>query len=459
MFLKRDIEQNLFEWKTKGNRKPLIIRGARQVGKTTLVHHFSKSYKNYIHLNLEKPSDKKIFEQGRDIKTITESLFLRKNISLSDSASTLLFLDEVQESTKAIALLRYFYEEFPSLHVIAAGSLLEFSLRHIKNFPVGRVEFIYLHPMNFCEFLNAGGYTELLNHLNKIPVAEAAHSLLLELFNTYTIVGGMPEIVKLFMENRSFSALPVVYESLWESFLSDVEKYAHNESERKVIKHIFSTAHLYVDQRIKFQNFGNSSYRSREVGESFRVLDDAKLIQLIYPTTDISPPLKSDNRKSPRIQFLDTGLLNHNLNIQADMLNMYDLSNAYKGAIIPHIIMQELISVQHNAYKKPKFWVRDKTQSSAEVDLLMVAGDKAIPVEIKSGPTGKLRSLHQFIDRSSHPYAVRIFANSFRIEQHKTPGGKEFLLMNLPYYLGTRLGEYIEFFTSEFPPGYSQPRV
>ena len=163
------------------------------------------------------------------------------------------------------------------------------------------------------------------------------------------------------------------------------------------------------------------------------------------------------------MQFLDTGLLNHSLNIQADMLNMPDLSNAFKGAIIPHIIVQEIISLQHLSYKKPKFWVRDKTQSSAEVDLLIVSGNKTFPVEIKSGPTGKLRSLHQFIERSSHPFAVRIYASPFRVEQHKTPGGKDFLLMNLPYYLGGKLTEYLKFFTflngetSSFPRNLKLP--
>jgi uncharacterized protein len=450
MIFKRDIEQNLYEWKGKGNRKPLIIRGARQVGKTTLVNQFAKTYKNYIDLNLEKSSDKDIFEQGKDLKTITESLFLRNNISFKDAENTLLFIDEIQESPRAIGLLRYFYEEFPSLHVIAAGSLIEFAFRHIKNFPVGRVEFAYLFPFNFGEFLLAGGYTELLRQLQKIPVADAAHPLLLELFNTYAVLGGMPEIVSFFLAKGSFSDLPVVYESLWESFRSDVEKYAQNDTERKVIKHIISTAHLYIDQRIKFQNFGNSSYRSREVGEAFRQLDAAKLIQLIYPTTDTSLPLRADIKKSPRLQFLDTGLLNHNLRIQADMLYLKDLSFAYKGSIIPHLIIQEIMSLQIFSYYKPHFWVREKTQSSAEVDLVIVSGEKAVPVEIKSGPTGTLRSLHQFIEHSSHPYAVRIYANYFKIERHKTPGGKEFLLMNLPYYLGTQLRKYVDYFVSEF---------
>jgi uncharacterized protein len=450
MFFKRDIEKSLYEWKGKENRKPLIIRGARQVGKTTLINQFAKTYKNYIYLNLEKPVDKDIFEQGKDLKTITESLFLRKNISIDDSVNTLLFIDEIQESSRAIGLLRYFYEDFPSLHVIAAGSLIEFAFRHIKNFPVGRVEFAYLFPFNFGEFLLAGGNTELLRHLQKIPVSEAAHPLLLDLFKIYAILGGMPEIVRLFITKDSFTDLPVVYESLWESFRSDVEKYAQNDTERKVIKHIISTAHLFVDQRIKFQNFGNSPYRSREVGEAFRQLDAAKLIQLIYPTTDVSLPIRADIKKSPRVQFLDNGLLNHNLGIQADMLNMDDLNYAYKGSIIPHIIIQEIISLQNFSYHKPHFWVREKTQSSAEVDLVIVSGDKAVPVEIKSGPTGTLRSLHQFIERSPHPYAVRIYANSFKVERHKTPGGREFLLMNIPYYLGTQLRKYIDYFVSEF---------
>ncbi|MDD4217728.1 MAG: DUF4143 domain-containing protein, partial [Bacteroidales bacterium] len=198
------------------------------------------------------------------------------------------------------------------------------------------------------------------------------------------------------------------------------------------------------------QNFGNSNYRSREVGEAFRSLNDAKIIQLVYPTTSITPPVIPDLKKSPRLQFLDIGILNHELNIQADMLAFDDFSELYKGALIPQLIFQELLSRNVNTYKKPIFWVREKTQASAEVDLIIPYKDMLIPVEIKSGSTGSLKSLHQFIDRTDHPYAVRMYAGKFVVENAVTPAGKPYLLMNLPYYLGTMLKLYIEYFINNF---------
>jgi len=148
-------------------------------------------------------------------------------------------------------------------------------------------------------------------------------------------------------------------------------------------------------------------------------------------------------RKSPRFQFLDTGLVNHALGIQAQMLDVTDLSDMFKGAIIPHIITQELISLNTISYHKPNFWVREKKQSQAEVDLVFTYRDKVIPIEIKSGLAGKLRSLHQFVDQCDHPYAVRVYGGEYSIEKTKTPGGKPYILMNLPYYLGTRIPEYV----------------
>lgn len=450
MVFHRALEQYLKEWKLSAGRKPLILRGARQVGKTTLVNQFALSYKHAILLNLEKAADSAYFQDYDEVKTIVESLFLSHNISTDAIGETLLFIDEIQESPKAIQLLRYFYEEFPTLHVIAAGSLLEFAMRKVKSFPVGRVEYVYLHPLNFTEYLEAIGHQAALEQMNSLPVKPFAHPILLDLFNRYAIIGGMPEAVSVFIAKDSLTDLPKVYESIWSTYQNDVEKYTSNDSERNVIKHIMATAHLYVDQRIKFQNFGKSNYRSREVGEAMRNLDDAKIIQLIYPTTDVDIPVKPDLRKSPRLQFLDTGLINHALGIQADMLGFKDLSKSYKGAVIPHLITQELISLNTINSKKPNFWIREKNQSSSEVDLVYSYRDKIIPIEIKSGATGTLRSLHQFVERSDHPYAVRMYAGEFNAEKTQTQGGKPYLLMNIPYYLGTKIPEYIEYFVHNY---------
>jgi uncharacterized protein len=450
MIYNRTIEKSLIEWKNRSNRKPLVIRGARQVGKTTLIRNFSESYDHRIMLNLELASDLEYFLNYKEIKPLLESLFLSRNIPISALNHTLLFIDEIQESPEAIQMLRYMYEEFPELHVISAGSLLEFAMRKVKSFPVGRVEFMYLHPLNFLEYLAAIGHQTALEQLYKTPLDAFAHNTLLDLFNRYAILGGMPEVLKTYLETKSITELPTVYESIWGTFKNDVEKYASNETERKVIKHIVSTAHHYLDQRIKFHNFGQSNYRSREVGEAFRNLDDARIIQLIYPTTDIEVPIKGDLRKSPRLQFLDTGLINHELGIQAEMLAFSDLTNAYKGAIIPHLVTQEIISLNTNRSNKPHFWIRDKKQSSAEVDIVYGFKDKIIPIEVKSGKTGTLRSLHQFIDRCSHPYAIRMYAGEFKIIRSTTPGGKSYYLMNMPYYLGTRLPEYIKYFVESY---------
>ena len=446
----RKASANLLEWKNRPGRKPLIIRGARQVGKTTLVKEFARSYKYTILLNLERSSDLDFFNQFTQVKVLLESLFLTNNISIGSINETLLFIDEVQESPMAIQMLRYFYEDFPDLHVIAAGSLLEFAMKEVKSFPVGRVQYLYLYPMNFREYLEAIDHQAALDQIDKIPYDSFAHKILLNLFNQYAIIGGMPEVINHFIEKDSLTELPGVYESIWGTYRNDVEKYASNETERKVIKHIMSTAHLYVDKRIKFQNFGQSNYRSREVGEAFRTLNDAKVIRLIYPTTDVEIPVKPDLRKSPRLQFLDTGLINNELGIQAEMLAFTDLSKSHKGAIIPHLITQELISLLTSFKRMPHFWIRDKRQSSSEVDLVYTFQDKVIPVEIKSGKDGTLRSLHQFIDRSIHPYAVRIYAGEFKINKTRTPGGTPYLLMNLPYFLGTKIPDYIQFFVSNY---------
>ncbi len=420
------------------------------MGKTTLVNRFAESFKYFISLNLEKPEERSLFTRFKDVKTFIDSILISRRITYQSLNETLLFIDEVQESPEAIGMLRYFYEELPQLNVIAAGSLLEFSLKNIRSFPVGRVEYLYLHPLNFEEYLNAMDHRQAVEQLNAIPIKPSAHHVLLDIFNRYAIIGGMPEIVRVYLNEHNLTELPGIYESIWGTYQKDVEKYSRNRTEKQVIKHILSCAHYYVDRRIKFQNFGNSNYRSREVGKAMRSLDAALVIRLIYPTTDIGIPIRSDLKKSPRLQFLDTGIVNYSLGIQADMLAIQDLSNAYKGAIIPHLVNQELVSLNEFRYRKPNFWVSERANASSEVDLVYSCQAKVIPVEIKSGSAGKLRSLHQFIERTDHPYAIRLYAGEFRIDRARTPGGVEYLLMNLPYYLGTKIPEYAEYFVNNY---------
>lgn len=443
----RHLYSELLKWKANPNRKPLIIRGARQVGKTTLVRQFAKSYRHFISLNLERPTDLNYFNQFTDAQKITDALLTANNITSNQKTETLLFIDEIQESPSAMALLRYFYEDEPELHVIAAGSLLEHVMKHVQQFPVGRVSYLYLHALNFTEYLEAKKQSGALGAMQQVPIVQHHQALLLDLFHEYAIVGGMPEVVATYLATGSVADLQQVYESIWATYKNDVEKYATSQAAARVIKHVINTAHLYLDERIAFQNFGNSNYKSREVGEALRNLHDARVIQLIYPTTSLVPPLKPDLKKAPRLQFLDTGLVNYALGIQAQLIPIADLSTAYKGALIPHLIAQELQSLSLTKSETPHFWVRQKANSSAEVDLVVPHGSMLLPVEIKSGMAGTLKSLHQFIEQAPHPYAVRIYGGTFCIEQQYTPGTKKpYWLMNLPYYLGSQLPKYLDYF-------------
>jgi len=447
MIIQRKAYRKLLEWKASQHRKPLLLRGARQVGKTTLVKQFAGEFANFIELNLERDADRKLF-QIDDIEKILNAAYLLKGL-LPNDKPTLLFIDEIQESPKAIQLLRYFYEEKPELYVIAAGSLLEFALKEVPSFPVGRIEYFYIHPLNFDEYLRAIKHNRAIDVLKIIPLPDYAHNIMLNLFHNYAIIGGMPEIVASYIEDKNIAALSKTYSRLWQAYKDDVEKYARNDTDRKIIRHVIETAPNETD-RIKFEGFGKSNYRSREVGEALRALDLSKIIRLIYPTTSQEPPITTDYKKRPRLQFLDTGMLNQILLLQAEMIGLNDLDDLYRGKIIEHLVYQELISIHDETAYKPHFWVREERDSNSEVDLVYRYGKYIIPLEIKSGKQGRLRSLHQFVERSNHPYAVRLYAGEFKIEKAKTPGGVPYLLMNLPYYLGTKIPEYIEYFLKEY---------
>lgn len=445
--LQRKAYRNLLKWKESKNRKPLIIRGARQVGKSTLINQFSQEFDYSISLNLERPRDKQVFDELLEVKDVVNRLFLENSIILNGK-TVLLFIDEIQESTAAIAMLRFFYEDYPQLFVIAAGSLLEFAIQNVGSFPVGRVEQFVLHPLDFEEFLMATQSDSLLKAYSEIPVKPFAHTLLLEKFHQYTMLGGMPEVVNTYVEEQDFVALQPIYQNLWQSYMDDVEKYGTNVSEVRVIRHIMQTAPSEND-RITFAGFGNSNYRSREMGEAFRALDLAKIIRLVYPCTNFEIPLIVDYKRKPRLQFLDTGLLNAALGIQANFIGVEDLYNLYKGRIVPHIFTQEYIAQQNQPLYKPVFWVRENSNSNAEVDFIIVHKNQVIPVEIKSGSSGRLRSLHEYIDRSEslssgQNFAVRVLGNQLSIEQTTTPKGTPYTLLNLPYYLSAKIGEYIE---------------
>ncbi len=441
MIFKRKIYQQLLDWKNSGRRKPLVLRGARQVGKSTVVREFAREYNAFIELNLERKQDLSLFELD-DVKTILEAILVRENISINEE-SLLLFIDEIQESPKAIQLLRFFYEDFPSLHVICAGSLLEHVVKDISSFPVGRIQQLVLHPFDFEEFLWARGKENIVGLLEEIPIKEHYHEIIQSLFHEYVVIGGMPEVIKTFVETNTYTELGAVYQEIWQTYKDDVEKYGRNNTEKKVLRHIMETA-AHEKDRITMAGFGNSSYKSREVGEALLSLDKSRLIQLVYPTISTQPPQDIDFTRKPRLQFLDTGLLNNVLGIQAQMIGLNDLSDFYRGRIMQHVVFQQLQSQFTSIGSNLHFWVREKVNTSSEVDLIYPHEQYLIPVEVKSGAQGRLRSLHQFMDRTNHSYAVRLLSNKLSVEKVTTPEGKPYTLLNMPYYLATRIPQYVK---------------
>ncbi|MCF8276483.1 MAG: AAA family ATPase [Flavobacteriales bacterium] len=440
----RKIHYRLRDWAQSEKRKPLVLRGARQVGKTTAVIEFAATFKQFIHLNLERTEHRKLFETERPIAELVDAIFFqaRKNTELL--SETLLFIDEIQAEPKTFPILRYLYEEFPDLKVIAAGSLLETLFDVNRSFPVGRVEYMQMHPVNFSEFLGAIGEHEAQKALEFVPVKSYAHDELKRLFNTYAIIGGMPEIVAEYAASRDLTKVSKLYASLIQGYLEDVEKYAKNETQRQVIRHVINASFLEAGIRIKFQGFGRSNYRSREMAEAFRTLEQAMVIRLMYPVTGTTLPLIPDLKRSPKLQVLDTGMFNHMSGVQQEMVLLSDLYPIHQGRLMEHLVIQEFISMQLDPLFRPHFWVREKVNSDAEVDMVIPLGADLIPIEVKAGKTGKLRSLHQFMDVAPHSMAIRVHGGNFSIEKVKTISGKEFHLMNVPHYAAAQLPHYVK---------------
>ena len=438
----RSILKDLEEWKAASARKPVILRGARQVGKTTVVREFGKRFDTFIELNLEKKADRDLFENDLSVKDLFRYICLEKKIV--PHGKILLFIDEIQNSPKAVAQLRYFYEEMPELYVVGAGSLLEVMMvRHKISFPVGRVEYRYMFPMTFVEFMAALGEDAVLEMYREKEIPEIAENKLASLFRLYSFVGGMPEVVARYVETEDMSQLNSVYESLITSYKDDVSKYAKNATEANVIRHVIETAPFETGKRIKFERFGNSNYKSKEIGEALKILERAMFLYLRYPVNGHELPLVPNFKQHPRLQFLDTGLLNYVLGLSSVYYKDVQLSDAYNGMIAEHVVGQELLASQSDVLHKPTLWIREKKQANAEVDFLIVKDGNVVPIEVKSGATGSLRSLHSYIDEGGFEVALRLYSGKKSVENAVTPQGrKPYKLVNLPLYYAGKLGEF-----------------
>lgn len=448
MIIPRKIETELLQWQRSANRKPLVLRGARQVGKTFVVNRFARNFKNFIEINLERPRDRDLFTDFNTGQELVERIALYKGQRI-DTKRTLLFIDEVQQSALAVQALRYLYEDVNDLAVIAAGSLLEvFSKREGFSFPVGRIKNLYMYPVSFFEYLEARN-PPLAEKLLQLDAVEdtSQHNLLLDLFNSYAFVGGMPEALSVYGENGSYAALRDIYDSVFMGYIEDVEKYS-NLAKAKYLTHAIDRAPLYTGERITYEKFGESSFRSREMREAFDVLERALIVYRSRPTVSRHIPVIEKLRKAPKLFFLDVGLVNYRIGFK-DFFSKQALDNIYQGKISEQITSQELVA---QTFRPPslRFWIREK--GVAEIDFLYSFQDLVIPIEVKSGKTGKLKSLHLFMEQSDHPYAVRIYSGQPRIDRIQLSSGKSYYLYSMPYYLLSRLDDLLE----QFVTGYKK---
>lgn len=448
MNIERNIIVQLRKWKTKAHRKPLVLRGARQVGKTTVVNQFAKEFKHFISLNLEKEAHQKPFLDAENTKQLIDNLFFINNLE-KDSNDVLIFIDEIQEVPKAINWLRYFYEEYPHLYVISAGSLLETVLDNKVKFPVGRVEYLILRPFSFDEFLLALNETEVLKAYHTIPFPKYAYDKTLKLFNIYTLIGGMPEIVSHYAKHKDVVALGEIFSSLLASYIDDVEKYARKNSLLQIIRICIEVAFKEAGQRIKFANFGNTNYKSREVGEALRTLEKTFILNLVYPQTTYGLPLVYNYKKSPRLTVLDTGLLIYFSGLQSEYFQIEDLQDSSKGKIVEHIVGQELLAKNYLPLSKLHFWTRDKSNADAELDFIISYKSKIIPIEVKSGETGTLRSLHYYMNNTDTPLAIRLYAGKILKQEVEIANSKLYQLLNLPYFLAGKIEDYLDVYLNE----------
>ena len=443
----RNISKILMEWKNRRGRKPLVIRGARQVGKTSAVHQFGrKAFDTYIYINLELEDNAVLFNRMLPVKERLQLIQLKFNTKIS-SGSTLIFLDEVQNSGIAMNQLRYFYEEMPELHVIAAGSLLEVKMKSEGfAFPVGRVEYCYLHPVTFDEFLAALGETEALKYINSVKadsvISEEIHTMMMKKFHEYLLVGGMPEAVARYAETRSFIDIDPVYESILTGLRDDVSKYA-SAAKTKYIQYIIEHASKYVGLQIKYEKFGESNFRSREMSEAFDVLEKAMIINRVFASASKQMPLISNLKKSPKLLHLDIGLVNYRAGLRTDITMMDDINAVFHGQVGEQIVGQTLLAMNTRMNANLHYWYREQKGTTSEVDYLTVINDRLIPVEVKSGKTGTLRSLHNFMNESNNNFALRIYSNNMRTEQITTHNKKKFTLFSLPFYLLFRIHEFL----------------
>jgi len=419
-YLSRNIDKDLQDWKESPSRKPVLLRGARQVGKSSAVRELGKGFDNFFEINFENKDfagAKKIFEQHSDPHLICDQLSALYEKPIK-AGKTLLFLDEIQSCVDAISALRYFYELMPELHVVAAGSLLEFALQKIPSYAVGRVRSMYMYPFSFEEFLQATGRNILLEKFNlakpEKPLPDVIHKKLTELFLRFIVVGGMPEVVAKYASGGSLLDCQNILDELTETLFNDFAKYRQRVPAIR-LEEVFSAIIAQTGQKFTYSQ-ASASANQVQIKESIELL---KMAGLVYSTTHTSAngfPLAAEtNPRYRKLMIFDTGVYQRFLRLDLTQLLLdQKIEQINKGALAEMFVGNELVKAQNNRLPAELYyWQREKGGSTAEVDYIVPVGQEIVPVEVKAGTKGAMQSMYLFLKEKQRPYGIRCSMENF----------------------------------------------
>jgi predicted AAA+ superfamily ATPase len=446
--LNRQEIKQLESWSRESTRKPLIIRGARQVGKSTLVREFARtSTFSLLEINFERnPEFREAFTSpDPNLILVTLKLMTGQNV---EEGSTILFLDEIQIAPEALLALRYFYEEMPGLRVIAAGSLLEFTFANAKfSMPVGRIEYMHLGPMHFEDFLDAMGHPQLAALIRGFSLADIhtsaipgpVHDKLLALLRQYWVVGGLPEAIARYAQSGDFSDVSRVQQSILATYRDDFNKYSHGSLKDRV-QLVFDKLPVMVGRKFKYTQLSRD-HRAAELASALNQLCMARVSHKVKHTAANGVPLGAEvNERCFKVLYLDVGMMCAALHLNILDLAKEDPTLVNSGAVAEQFIGQHLL-YSGPSYETPAlyYWVREAKSAAAEIDYLISEGQQIIPVEIKAGTTGSLKSLHQFLKEKRCDFGLRFNADVpslFKGATTLTDKARiNFELLSLPLYM------------------------
>jgi len=432
-------------WKESPRRKPLVMRGARQVGKSYLARALAKQhFSNLLEINFEETPDVADLFADKSPDKIVPRLELQTGCR-AVPGETLIFLDEVQAAPEVFASLRFFHEKMPGMHIIAAGSLLEFILEdHDFSMPVGRIEYLHLGPAVFEEFLLATNRSHLTEFIRQYQIGHEVplpvHNRLMKAIREFFVVGGMPEAVQGFADTGSLLECDRVKQSILSTYGDDFSKYGRHVNTRR-LQRIFQRLPHLVGGKFKHSHI-NRDEPARDIGQALHLLCLARIANKVHHTASNGIPLGAeiDERKFKTL-FLDVGLMNRACGLSIlDFEKGQDIMLVNSGAVCEQFIGQHLL-YSGEFFEEPQlhYWSREKRQSSAEVDYTISVGPRIIPVEVKAGKSGRLKSLHMFLKEKERSFGLRFNADqpSYLETTDLLPTGDSvtYQLLSLPLYL------------------------